>query len=185
MAEAAKRNGSRVILMATVPMSFESERRKTAIDALNGLRKICDISVVIDSDRLARIDPMLGVREAFSVLDQMVCEAFMGMMEMLESSDGESLFQSMKGKMFTVSFAEGMNVGKVADMLANGPMVSSKVTSQPMIFVRGNIPPDGSERMIASRISESTGHEPMFVQGPAGRGMNLVMFAPFSDLSCL
>ena len=178
IAKAAKKNGSRVIMISSIPMSFESERRKVATDALDRMKEVCDILVVIDSDRLVRIDPMLGAREAFSVLDQMMCESFMDIMEMLESADGESVFQAMKGKMFTVSFAEGMNVEKVANSLANGLMKDSEVTSGPIIFVRGNIPADGSEGTISDSILKSTGKAPAFVQGPEGRGMNLVMFAP-------
>jgi len=178
IAEAAKRNGSRVIVLATIPMAFESGRREIATDALKDIRRVCDILVVMDSDRLALIDPMLGAREAFSVLDQMMCESFMNIMEMLEGPEGESLFQMMKGRTFTVSFAEGMHIGKVADALSNGAMMDAAVISRPIVFIRGNIPKNDSERMISERISESTGHEPMFIQGPEGHGMNLVMFSP-------
>ncbi|MCL2785789.1 MAG: hypothetical protein FWD81_01005 [Methanomassiliicoccaceae archaeon] len=178
IASAARRNGSRVILFATIPMSFEFDRRKVAIDALDGLAAVCDIMVVLDGDRLVSIDPMLGAREAFSVLDQMICESFMSLMDMLESADGEHVFRMMKGRTFSVSFAEGMSVEKVAAALASGLMTSFTSTSNPIIFVRGNIPQDGSERIMSDMIAESVGNEPVFIQGPGGRGMNLVMFTP-------
>jgi hypothetical protein len=50
--------------------------------------------------------------------------------------------------------------------------------SQPIIFVRGNISDERSSDLISGRILESTGKEPVFVQGPKGRGMNLLMFVP-------
>ena len=178
IAEQAKKNGSRVIVIATMPMSFESERRRIAADSLKKIMRSCDILVMIDSDRLAEIDPMIGAREAFSVLDQMVCESFSGLMGMLEGSDGASAYQLMKGRMFTVSFADGMNVEKVANALANGLMASASVISRPLIFVRGNIPQNGSEGTISKTISKRMGEEPAFIQGPEGRGMDLVLFAP-------
>jgi len=179
IAEIAKRNGSRVITMATLPMAFEAARRKIALDALNPIKDVSDIMITIDGDRLIRIDPELGAREAFSVLDQMVCESFLGLMEMLEGSGGESVFAAMKGKMHTVSFAEGMNAGKIAKDLVTGTMFDSETVSRPLIFVRGNMPQD-SEEIIRDSVSGSTGFEPTFIRGPSGPGMNAVMFVPVS-----
>jgi len=178
IADIAKRNGSRVITMVTLPMAFEAERRRIAVNALNGIKEASDILLAIDGNRLIEIDPGLGAREAFSVLDQMVCESFLGLMETLEGDGGESIFQSMRRKTFTVSFAEGMQPEKVANALVSGLMVNSEIASQPLIFIRGNIPQNGSEKIISETISKSTGHEPMFIQGPSGQGMNLTMFAP-------
>jgi len=178
IAEIAKRNGSRVITMVTLPMSFEAGRRKVAEGTLAEIKKASDILFVLDGDRLIELDPAMGAREAFSVLDQMMCESFLGIMEMLEGNDGEQIFQMMRQKVFTASFAEGMHVEKVAKALANGKMMDSPATSGPMIFVRGNIPQDGSEKVICDTVSYNIGFEPMFVQGPSGQGMNLVMFIP-------
>ncbi|MDR0334432.1 MAG: hypothetical protein LBH69_00900 [Methanomassiliicoccaceae archaeon] len=180
IAEIAKRNGSRVITMAILPMSFEAGRRRVAVNALNDIKERSDILFAIDGNRLAELDPALGAREAFSVLDQMICESFICLTEMLEGKDGETIFQTMRDKFFTVSFAEGMSAEKVARSLIGGLMIDSAVTSRPIVFIRGNIPQNGSEEMIRETVLQSTGHEPVFVQGPAGQGMNLVMFAPVS-----
>ncbi|MDR0198489.1 MAG: hypothetical protein LBI08_01930 [Methanomassiliicoccaceae archaeon] len=182
IAEIAKQNGSRVIIMATLPMSFEAERRKIAADALDAVRERSDILFIIDGNRLAELDPALGAREAFSLLDQMMCESFLSMMEMLEGRDGEAIFQTMRKRMFTASFAEGMHVEKVARALADGLMMNSPILSEPTIFVRGNIPQNGAETTIRDAVSQTTGFEPAFVQGPSGQGMNLVMFAPVSGV---
>ena len=176
----AKRNGSRVITMATLPMAFEAERRRIAVNALNDIGKVSDVLFVIDGNRLVEIDPILGAREAFSVLDQMICESFLGLAEMFEGNDGESTFASMRGRTFTASFAEGMNPEKVANALIGGIMMNSEIISQPLIFVRGNIPQNGPEDIIRNTIHKSTGFEPTFIQGPSGQGMNLTMFAPVS-----
>jgi hypothetical protein len=88
----------------------------------------------------------------------------------------------MRHRMFTASFAEGMRPEKVANALVNVLMTRSAITSQPVIFIRGNIPQNGAEEVIRSIISQSTGFEPAFVQGPAGQGMNLMMFAPVSGV---
>jgi cell division GTPase FtsZ len=180
IAEIAKRNGSRVITMATLPMAFEAGRRKIAAETLDAIVNVSDITIIIDGDRLIRIDPDLGAREAFSVLDQMICESFLSLMEMLEGSDGESRFNCMKDRMFTVSFAEGMNAEKIAKDLSAGIMVNAEVTSEPMIFVRGNMP-ENAEDTIRNVILQNTGYEPVFVHGPPGHGMNVVMFSPFND----
>jgi cell division protein FtsZ len=178
IAEIARRNGSRVLTMVTLPMSFEAGRRRMAVDALEVMRDRSDILFIIDGDRLAELDPELGAREAFSVLDQMMCESLLCMAEMLEGKGGESVFGEMRNRTFTASFAEGMHAEKVAKALAGGLMMSSPVTATPLIFVRGNIPQDGTERIISEIISESTGFEPIFAQGPSGHGMNMMMFAP-------
>jgi len=174
----AKRNGSRVITMATLPMAFEAERRRIAVNALDGIGKASDVLFVIDGNRLAEIDPVLGAREAFSVLDQMICESFLSLAEMFDGNDGEPIFASMKGRTFTASFAEGMNPEKVANALIGGIMMNSEIISQPLIFIRGNIPQNGSEDIIRNAVRKGTGSEPMFIQGPSGQGMNLTMFVP-------
>ncbi|MCL2607810.1 MAG: hypothetical protein FWD92_04585 [Methanomassiliicoccaceae archaeon] len=176
IAEMAKSNGSRVIMLVSIPMSFESGRRRIATDALADLKGKYDILIVADGDRLAEIDPLLGAREAFSVLDQMMCESFTGLMEMLEGDDGESVYRKMKGGTFTVSFAEGMIIEKVAAALVHGLMLNAAIISEPLIFIRGNIP-SGHETPISKKVLETTGRTPVFIQGPEGRGMNMVMFA--------
>jgi cell division GTPase FtsZ len=181
IAEIAKRNGSRVITIATLPMAFEAARRKIALDSLNAIYEISDIIVVIDGDRLIRIDPDLGAREAFSVLDQMVCESFLALMEMLEGNDGEARFNYMRDKTFTVSFAEGMNAGKIAKDLKAGTMVNAETQSQPLIFVRGNMP-QNAEDTISDAVEQNLGYGPEFIRGPSGQGMNVVMFSPFNVL---
>ena len=178
IAEIAKRCGSRTIVFASLPMSFEAGRRKAAADALDSLKDICDISVIFDGDRLAALDPMLGAREAFSVLDQMMCESFIGLTEILDGNDGDTIFRSLKGKMLTVSFAEGMHAEKVAEILVSGPMMDAAAISAPVIFIRGNIPPDGSRNIIADIVNKRMEVSPVFVQGPEGRGMDLMMFIP-------
>ncbi|MCL2712720.1 MAG: hypothetical protein FWD37_05570 [Methanomassiliicoccaceae archaeon] len=171
----AKRNGSRVVTIATIPMSFESERRKKAFDSVPEIKKACDILLLLDGDMLAKKDPMLGAREAFSVLDQMVCETFIGMTEMFVADN--EVFAMMKDNTFTASFAEGYKVGKIADILSNGIMMDHPAISQPLIFVTGNIPGGGHE-IIENKILESTGMIPTFIQGREDRGMRLLMFVP-------
>lgn len=178
IAETAKKNGSRVIVMAVLPMSFESGRRDTALSAIDGIKRLCDILFLLDGERLAAIDPMIGAREAFSVLDEMMCESFLGLLEVLEGSEGGSVYQILKGRTVTVSFAEGTQAGSVADKLIRGIMMDAPVTAQPVIFVSGNIPPDGSERVISDRIEAAFGTAPVYVQGRQGRGMSLMMFVP-------
>jgi cell division GTPase FtsZ len=170
----AKRNGSRVTIIATIPMSFESERRRQALDSLNEMEKACDILLLLDGDMLIKIDPMLGAREAFSVLDQMICESLAVMAEMFSSRE---IFETMKGGIFTTSFAEGYNIGKVADALSTGTLMDSPAVSQPVIFITGNIPEGGQEK-ITEKVFKSTGAIPSFIQGKEGRGMRLQMFVP-------
>jgi len=173
VSEIAKRNGSRVIAILSIPMSFESGRREVAMDSLPEIAEHSDILVVLDGDRLAKIDPMIGAREAFSVLDQMVCESFAAMVRMLDNDHDGSVFKAMEG-FVTVSFADGMDADKVADRLIRGLMMDADIRSEQVLFVRGNIP-NGT---ISETISKSTGMTPMFVQGPEGRGMNIIMFSP-------
>jgi cell division protein FtsZ len=178
ISEMAKNNGSRVIVMVTLPMSFEGGRRRTAMNSLNDIRRSSDIVLILDGDRLTEIDPAIGAREALSLLDQMICESFLCLMDMLDGGNGESIYQEIRDRTMTASFAEGMNVEKVANILTKGIMAHDPPTSQPIIFVRGNIPQNGADDIIRKIISEKTDSEPTFIQGPSGQGMNLVMFVP-------
>jgi len=176
VARTAKRNGSRVISILSMPMAFEAGRREKATKALPSMIDNSDIAVILDADRLAEIDPMIGAREAFSVLDQMMCELFIAISEIFSADTDGSLFKMMKG-LVTASFAEGMNTATVADRLIRGTMVRASVRSPQAVFVRGNIP----DAAIQDKILESTGMQPVFIQGPEGRGMNLIMFSPITD----
>ena len=176
VAGTAKRNGSRVISILSMPMAFEAGRREKAMKALPAMIDNSDTVVILDADRLAEIDPMIGAREAFSVLDQMICELFITASEMFSTDADASLFKLMKG-LVTVSFAEGMNTGTVADRLVRGMMVRASVRSAPAVFIRGNIP----DATVQNKIMENTGMRPVFIQGPEGRGMNLIMFSPIND----
>ncbi|MCL2890668.1 MAG: hypothetical protein FWF40_02100 [Methanomassiliicoccaceae archaeon] len=176
VARTAKRSGSRVISILSMPMAFEAGRREKAMKALPEIIENSDTTVILDADRLAEIDPMIGAREAFSVLDQMICELFIAISEMFSSDAGDSLLKMMKG-LVTVSFAEGMNTAAVADRLIRGTMVRASARSPPLVFVRGNIP----DATIQNEILRSTGMQPVFIQGPAGQGMNLIMFSPIVD----
>jgi cell division protein FtsZ len=72
VAHAARERGARVIVVVTLPLSFEGKRRVTqAAECLASLRRHADLLVCIENDRMGELASARGgVQEAFGHIDQ-------------------------------------------------------------------------------------------------------------------
>jgi len=77
LAGLARDQGTRVVIFATLPFTFEGQRRVAqAEDALAAIREDADILICFENDRMSSTVGLLdGMREAFAASDQILSEA--------------------------------------------------------------------------------------------------------------
>jgi cell division protein FtsZ len=80
IAKCAKDVGALTIAVVTKPFSFEGKKRlKLAEEGLNELKNESDCIVVIPNDKLLSIiDPKLGIKESFKIVDSVLARAVSG-----------------------------------------------------------------------------------------------------------
>jgi len=80
IAKCAKDIGALTIAVVTKPFSFEGKKRlKLAEDGLTELKNESDCIVVIPNDKLLSIiDPKLGIKESFKIVDSVLARAVSG-----------------------------------------------------------------------------------------------------------
>ncbi len=80
IAKIAKEVGALTIAVVTKPFSFEGKKRlKLADEGLEELKKESDSIVVIPNDKLLSIiDPKLGIKESFKIVDSVLARAVSG-----------------------------------------------------------------------------------------------------------
>ena len=77
LAGLARDQGARVVIFATLPFTFEGQRRVAqAAEALAAIREDADILICFENDRMSSTVGLLeGMREAFTASDQILSEA--------------------------------------------------------------------------------------------------------------
>ncbi len=84
VADIAKKQGSLVIGVVTMPFSLEGEKRvENATISLEKLESIVDTLIVIPNDKLLEIVPDLPLQTAFKVADEILTNAVKGIAEMV------------------------------------------------------------------------------------------------------
>jgi len=88
IAKIAKEVGALTIAVVTKPFSFEGKKRlKLAEEGLEELKKESDSIVVIPNDKLLSIiDPKLGIKESFKIVDGVLARAVSGTSGVILSS---------------------------------------------------------------------------------------------------
>ncbi len=88
IAKIAKEVGALTIAVVTKPFSFEGKKRlKLAEEGLDELKKESDSIVVIPNDKLLSIiDPKLGIKESFKIVDSVLARAVSGTSGVILSS---------------------------------------------------------------------------------------------------
>lgn len=112
VAEIARLRKALVISMVTVPFNAERARMQNAVGGLERLRKKSDSVVILDNNKLLEIVPDLPVDQAFSVMDQFICESVKSISESitkpslinLDYADLKTVMS--KGNTATIAYAE-------------------------------------------------------------------------------
>ena len=72
VAKAARKNGAKVLAIATLPFSVEAARRERAKEGLLHLNREADTVVVLDNDHLLEVAGDLPIDAAFSLIDHLI-----------------------------------------------------------------------------------------------------------------
>ncbi len=84
IADIAKKNGSLVVAIVTLPFSMEGKRRfENAMAALEKLENSVDTLIVIPNDKLLELAPDLPLQTAFKVADEILTNAVKGITELV------------------------------------------------------------------------------------------------------
>ncbi|MGC9204981.1 MAG: cell division protein FtsZ, partial [Candidatus Micrarchaeia archaeon] len=81
VADVAKKNGSIVIGIVTIPFSLEKVRFEVARKGIEKLRQNVDTLIVIDNQKLVSLYPNLGIEQAFMLADEITARAVRGITE--------------------------------------------------------------------------------------------------------
>jgi cell division protein FtsZ len=84
IADLARRAGSVVVGMVTMPFRPEKGRQRVARDGLRRMREAADSVIVLDNNRLVDIVPYLPVEQAFAVMDQLISEVIRSITETIQ-----------------------------------------------------------------------------------------------------
>lgn len=84
VAEMAREMGAQVVVLATLPFSFEGRRRaEQAAQGLEALRKAADLVICFENDRMSSlVDSSAGVEEAFGVVDSLLAQTVASLVSM-------------------------------------------------------------------------------------------------------
>ncbi|MFQ6054859.1 MAG: cell division protein FtsZ [Methanosarcinales archaeon] len=81
VADIAKEQGAIVVGMVSSPFRVERARLVKAEEGIENLRQAADTVIVLDNNRLLDYVPNLPIRDAFSVMDQLIAETVKGISE--------------------------------------------------------------------------------------------------------
>jgi len=85
VAKAAKEIGALTVAVVTKPFKFEGKRRTGLANlGLEELKKVTDSIIVVQNDKLkAIIDPGMGIKDVFKIVDNILYQAVNGMSEVI------------------------------------------------------------------------------------------------------
>ena len=85
VAKVAKKCGSIVIGVVTMPFKIEGARIAKAEQGLMDLRKVCDTVIVIENDKLLEVAGEMPLQQAFAVADEIIVTMIKGITETIST----------------------------------------------------------------------------------------------------
>ncbi len=87
VASAAKKQGSLVIGVVTMPFTIEGRKRiENAMEGLEKMESVVDTLIVIPNDKLLELAPELPLHTAFKIADEILTNAVKGVTELVTTS---------------------------------------------------------------------------------------------------
>lgn len=129
VAETARKHGSIVVSLVTLPFDIEKTRLKTALMGIAKLRERAHSTIILDNNRLLEIVPKLPVEQAFMVMDQLIAEVITGVTETICQTSMINLdfadFRTMMlhGGASTVLYGESEDPQDVVHEALNNPLL--------------------------------------------------------------
>ncbi|MCK5042545.1 MAG: cell division protein FtsZ [Candidatus Aenigmarchaeota archaeon] len=85
VAKVAKKSGSIVIGVVTMPFKIEGGRLPKAEQGLLELRRVCDTVIVIENDKLLEVAGEMPLQQAFAVADEIIVTMIKGITETIST----------------------------------------------------------------------------------------------------
>lgn len=129
LAESARKHGSIVVALVTLPFDIEKGRLRTALAGIAKLKERAHSTIILDNNRLLEIVPKLPVEQAFMVMDQLIAEVIKGItnaicqtsMINLDFADFRNVM--LHGGASTVLYSESEDPEKVVLEALNNPLL--------------------------------------------------------------
>ncbi len=129
VAETARKHGSVVVALVTLPFDIEKSRLRTALMGIAKLKERAHSTIILDNNRLLEIVPKLPVEQAFMVMDQLISEVIKGITETicrtsminLDFADFRNVMLS--GGASTVLYGEGEDPDSVVREALTNPLL--------------------------------------------------------------
>lgn len=129
VAETARKHGSVVVALVTLPFDIEKSRLRTALMGIAKLKERAHSTIILDNNRLLEIVPKLPVEQAFMVMDQLISEVIKGITETicrtsminLDFADFRNVMLS--GGASTVLYGESEDPEKVVREALTNPLL--------------------------------------------------------------
>ncbi|MEM0449239.1 MAG: cell division protein FtsZ [Methanomassiliicoccales archaeon] len=135
IADIAKRCGSLVVSIATMPFDMEGSRSRLAVRGLRALRACSDTCLVLDNNRLLDMVANLPLHQALSVMDELISEMVKGIVEAITERSLINLdFADLKtivrhGGVSTVLYGENSDPEGVVKDALNNPLLDYPICS--------------------------------------------------------
>ncbi|MGQ9587883.1 MAG: cell division protein FtsZ [Thermoplasmata archaeon] len=129
VAETARKHGSIVVSLVTLPFDIEKTRLKTALMGIAKLKERAHSTIILDNNKLLEIVPKLPVEQAFMVMDQLIAEVITGVTETICQTSMINLdfadFRTMMlhGGASTVLYGESEDPQDVVREALNNPLL--------------------------------------------------------------
>ncbi|MEA3554801.1 MAG: cell division protein FtsZ [Campylobacterota bacterium] len=136
IAKAAKEIGALTVSVVTKPFKWEGKKRTGLANlGLEELKKVSDSIIVIPNDRLRNIvDPNIGMKDAFKVVDDVLYQAVNGMSEVIlkpgsddinvDFADVKTIMQHKGIALMGIGKAKGDNAANTAlEMAVKSPLL--------------------------------------------------------------
>jgi len=129
VAETARKHGSIVVALVTLPFDIEKGRLRNALAGIARLKERAHSTIILDNNRLLEIVPKLPVEQAFMVMDQLIAEVIKGItnticqtsMINLDFADFRNVM--LHGGASTVLYSENEDPDKVVLEALNNPLL--------------------------------------------------------------
>jgi len=129
VAETARKHGSIVVSLVTLPFDIERSRLRTALLGIAKLKERAHSTIILDNNRLLEIVPKLPVEQAFMVMDQLISEVIKGITETICQTSMINLdFADFRNVMYhggasTVLYGESEDPEEVVREALNNPLL--------------------------------------------------------------
>ncbi|HKZ48196.1 MAG TPA: hypothetical protein VJ397_05325 [Thermoplasmata archaeon] len=129
---AARDQGAVVIAIAILPFQAEGRRRERAEALVEGLRADCDTVLIVDNESIVKFDGAGSFRDAFGLVNQMVCRLVTGVLEQVRKDFYTTLAEEVETVARTLEEQSGSEVA--VSVVAPPDVVEAQPDLTPVAF---------------------------------------------------